>query len=472
MCWDPTETGKEKTHMFATTNTRNPRVDEMPLGDIEHVTDLESSVGSLKRLRKYKVSYPPVVAQALGQLYMEYNEAFQPIVAANREWPADYQYCMGPQGIPVNHLVQIDMNGLTRPLLDAMAELPVDEVRETLRHAIFEIENSLAMYQIMERSFAYCGDTSAFSIMFRSSLRHIRATHNKPIALLAVTDEKYSSMAAFEFGVARGRVSNELVHRLSGFDSLFSPAEFREHVEQHNGECKHLLYVRSSDPIAKLKRPSVVVRNSLLTDPLLRRIIKANSVTLNIDAPEMTSFQRINDTKAYMAPMHMGFEITCEDDLLSPAFGDHLKSGQHFDTFAAPRLSEAFTAYLQTRGVDPWAVETGQVLLRFKPAQGVYGCYGHHRGSLASMKLRRKLRRELKGRGKYIVQTEIDVPTIVNTTSGAMYNYIDRNIMAIVNGRPEFLGGFRTMMPTDSEEAMRGRIHGNASTVWAEILPF
>ena len=114
-------------------------------------------------------------------------------------------------------------------------------------------------------------------------------------------------------------------------------------------------------------------------------------------------------------------------------------------------------------------IECNRAAVRTKPMQSSYGCYGHLRGSFADKRLRQELRKNLRERGPYVIQPEMHIPTIINETDGKAYAYIDRNFLAFTNGQPRFLGGFRSLMPIESKEAQNGRIHGNGSTVWAEI---
>src|SRR3989344_8941089 len=79
------------------------------LGPVVENADIKSSMGPFRSFPEYKAEYPEVVVKALGNLYQEYNHAFQPLVEANREWDTDYQYCFGPDGKPVNYFVQVDM---------------------------------------------------------------------------------------------------------------------------------------------------------------------------------------------------------------------------------------------------------------------------------------------------------------------------------------------------------------------------
>ena len=440
------------------------------LGSVQE-KHIKSSIGPLHVLPDYRTIYPVAVVHALGQLFVEYNRAFGPLVAANRENETDYQYAMGPDATPVNFAVQIDMVGLSEPFLEEAAKMTVPEVRELLRGQVFEIENSLAMYQLLERVFAREGQASSFRTNFRTAHDDLRQRFRKPIALLAVTDQKHEAMRQIEFGKQIGEpLSDDEVRELSGFDHFFGPEDFKQYLVEHDGECGYMLYVRSSDPVEKLKKPGVMVDQPLLGNPVLRRIIKANAITFNIDDPSMEPSRRINDTKGYMASMGMGFQIAEEVDLLSAELQAHLAKGKPFGEFdGASRLSLGFVAYLKDRGVDLQQVESGKMSVRAKPLKGTYGCYGHISGPLPDGKFRGELRRNMRLRGGYVIQPELETPRITNS-DGTVYMYIDRNFFGFTNGEPRLLGGFRSLMPIESEEAKKGRVHGNGDTVWAEIV--
>ena len=447
------------------------------LGPVIERTEIRSSMGPFRVLPEYRTVYPKAVIRALGELYGEYNRAFTPLVAVNREWASDYQYCLLDDGErtkqPINRGVQIDMVGLPDEFLQAAAGMSLEAVREILRGCIFEIENSLAMYQMLEGMFSQNGQTSFFKRQFRSALTALRRRFGRPIALLAVTDEKYAAMKAAEFGKESGEpLSAAEVFDLSGFDQFFGPDEFRKHVDENGGGCGYLLYARTSDPVAKLKNPSLPVAQPLLGDPAMRRIVKENVLTLNVDAPHWPNrdTRRINDTKAYLPPMRMAFPLAGEADILSVEFAAHLSAGKPYAAFLGFRLSRHFAAYLEAQGVDPLAAESGAVALRCKPAQGTYGCYGHVVGALPDGKFRQELRRSLRQRGLYVVQPEMKIGVIENATDGAAYTCIDRNFFADIDGCLEFLGGVRSLMPLNSLEAQRGRNHGSNLTVSAEIV--
>lgn len=444
------------------------------LGSVTTRIDIPSSLAPFRALDKYKTLYPRIVIEALADLYVEYNRAFEPLIQANQEWGTDYQYCRLSDGSPVNCLVQIDMVGLPQAFLDAAVAMSRSDLREILRGKIFEIENSLAMYQLLERIFSSNARDSFFKPRFRAALNDLRRRFGIPVALLAVTDQKHAAMMESEFGRQEGEsLSDTEVRDLSGFDRFFGPQEFRDYLVANGGRCGYLLYARTSDPVAKLKKPNVSVDHPLLGDPEMRRLIKAHAVTFNVDDPQWSSGdpRRINDTKGYMPTMGMGFPIAAEIDFLSSAFVEHLsrKNGLK-NGFSGERLNPEFVQYLRAQRLDPDAVATGQVVLRGKPLKGAYGCYGHVSGNLMEGDFRSDLRRNLRARGGYILQPELAMPRITNSQDGGRYAYIDRNFFGMVDGRPVFLGGFRSLMPLDTTEAQKGRVHGNEDTVWAEIV--
>lgn len=441
------------------------------LGTVEVTHKISSSLGPFKLLPSYQTRYPEMILRALGELYMEYNYSFAPLVSMNREWETDYQFCLA-NGFPVNCGVQIDMMGLTTDFLESASNTEPDQLKESLRGMIFEIENSLAMYQLLERIFARSNE-SFFQPRFRRLLDTLRVRFERPVALLAVTDPKYNAMMSSEFGISNSRtISDSEVKALTGFDRFFSPDEFRRHVKKNNGSCRYLLYARTSDPVSKLRDPSSAVEHPLLSDPAMRRVIKANSITFNVDAPEwpLGDERSINDTKGYMRTMRMAYPIASEEDLLSHDLIEHIRKGRAFHEHTGTFLSPGFHAFLKNQAGASTEVAQGKRALRCKPAKGTYGCYGHITGAISERNFRQDLRNGIKKRGPYVVQLELPTPRIINTTDGVTYSYMDRNFFGFADGKPFFMGGLRSLMPTNTMEAAKGRNHGNSETVWGEII--
>lgn len=436
------------------------------LGNVAQRTDIRSSLAPFQYLPGYQIAYPASVSEALSELYVEYNHAFQVLMGANAEFETDYQHCKNEEDLPINHIVQIDMVGLPDTFLQSMIHGNRRAIKDALRGRIFEIENSVAMYSFLSRVFSQKEKESEFSKRFRSALQTLRERFRKPIALLAISEEKYKAMRAIEFGKTdETPLSDNDVYQQSGFDALFGPEEFRKHVESNDGESDYLLYVRSSNPVSMLKNPREVVKNPLLQDPSIRRIIRANTLTFNIDNPDGTYNSKINDTKEYLSQLGMGYAINSLSDILPDKLIEHLRRGGGFQEFKDRRYTHGLESYLYTQGIDP----QNDPVLRGKPMKGAYGCYGHVRGKLSEGEFRAKIRRNLESRGSYIIQPEQAVPIITNTTDGITYQFIDRNFLGYIGNRPHFLGGFRTLLPVTTEEAKNGRNHGSREAVFAEI---
>jgi hypothetical protein len=407
----------------------------------EHI---RSSLGPFRALPT-PIKYPPSVLQALFQLYGEYTKAFKPLIESSWEWTTDYRYCS-----PANFAVQVDMASLTPAELEMLAAASVDEVREYLRLRIYEIDNSVAMYQLLERLYSTPSSDSLWKTGWRAALSSLSNRYSMPIALLAVTDEKYWAMAETEFGAVPGiRPSDADVRSKSGFDTFMGPEDFKRHVASQGGDCSYLLFVRSSLPVSKLRKPGTEVKSPLLSDADMRRLIRAYSITLNVDDPTAPVGAWINDTKQYMTPMGLGFEINSWEALWSPEFDD----------------------FLETRGLGLPGVWSGETHLRAKPLAASYGGYGHVRGSASNGKFRSDLRRGIKQRGPYIIQPEITPPVFTNTTTGEVAGAIERVFLAMVDDTIQFLGGYRNFMPVASQEWHEGRVHGNGEACWAQIVP-
>lgn len=416
------------------------------------VLDVEtrSSLSPTKSFPGIRVKYPMVLENALKTLFDEYNQVFSSLVGANIEWEKDYQYCF-VNSMPVNYIAQIDMCGISNYELSLINDFDLDTAVSFLRNRIFEIENSWALYQILGSVCSTAERTSFYRVQTRRMLDEIRARFKRPIALLALTQEKYESVKACEFGRGQGEVlTSKEVFELSGFDNLFGPNDFLDHLKGSSYSCEYLLFVRASDPIEKLRKPETVVAQPLLSVPKIRKIIKENSITLNIDNPDWGRFdsRRLNDTKRYLSDMQMGFSVFSYEDI----------------------QADSFDAYLRRQGSSiAQAMSTG-TKIRAKPLQGTFGCYGHIRGFLSDKDFRHDLKKNIRKRGPYVLQVEQTPPIVVNLFNNVEYAFIDRVFVGKIGDKTEWFGGHREFLPCSSHEVKSGRLHGNAQAVTAEIL--
>jgi hypothetical protein len=416
------------------------------------VSHIRSSLSPFKVAQGYVVEYPEKVKIALGKIFEDYNNTFNQIVPLNQEWSEDYQFARLSNGDYFNFAVQIDMKGLEDEFLEWSKNASIDEVKESLRRRICEIENSIAMYQMLSAIFDSGEDH--FANGWRKALNEFREKTGKSVVLLAVTKEKYEGMLASEFG---GYVDKKEVYELSGFDDFWGPEEFLKNKEREDV----IYFVRSSQPVSWQRNPRTKVNHPILMYSQLRKIIKAKSITFNVDDAAwyenlngVNYVKIINDTKEYMIRMGLGFPLNSYGDLVDK---ENLK------------LTKNFERFLLKNEVDPEEVIKGEKLIRVKPLKLFYGGYGHLRGRILDKEFRQKLKRELSLRGPYICQIEMEMPK-VKDEEGREYAYIDRVFYAYLNENPVFIGGFRNLMPINSFEFKRGRIHGNSEAVWAKIV--
>lgn len=413
------------------------------------VDNIRSTLGPFHRLEGYRRYYPMVVVNSLSSLYREYNAAFASLMKANQEREYEYGPIFNGNGNSASiPFVQIDMVGLPDKFLADVESYREEEVTELLRHKIFEIENSLAMYPLLEGIFSYDGYDSEYKMCFRKHLDNMRQKYGKPIALLALTNEKLASMRATEFGKTDGEIlTDEEVYANSGFDTLMGPEDFVSYLNQSGGKCGYLLYARSSYPLGMIKHPDQKRYPEILWDPEIRSIIKANAITPNIDNPPFSKRAdkkgvfdtrqkgMVNDTKAYMEPMGMGTNVFHIED-----YND----------------------------VEEQYVQQGVSMMRLKPMYGSYGCYGHMRAPVGEVDLT-LLAKNIHARGPYVVQPEVTVPAVI--VEGNEYVYIDRVFMAYSENNPRILTVVRNLLPVYSEDADQGRIHGGSDALYGEVLP-
>jgi hypothetical protein len=449
------------------------------LGQVQRRTDIASSLmpdGGFALFRDYKVEYPPVIIQSITELLEECNQAFAKLVEANREWQTDYQYCMDDQGKPINYGFQVDMLGLPEVFLEDCREGKFSKqvIKEVLRNGAYEDENSIAMYGLSGGIFAEGDEPSRYRKVTDQMLDGIRKKTGKQIYLLAVTDQKLDAMRKTEFGkYGVDILTDEDVKKISGFDGLMGPEEFEKHLQDNDGKSKVLFFVRASDPTEKQRNPNYIVEHPLLSNDVYRREIKANSITLNIDnpnlAPEDAIKQSINDTKLYMPEMKMAHLISSQSDFLSAGFIAHLLKAKKAIDYQGEKLNPSFKLYLENAGVDPRKVESGEINIRAKPAGGTFGCNGHLTGNIFDGDFRKKLNGEIKKRGAYVLQPEMDTPVIENTSDNVKYKYSHRNFFMYVDGKYVFAGGIQMNIDEEHIEAKRKRIHGSDATVYSEI---
>ena len=413
-----------------------PRSIELANLGIREAVSLHSALGPFLFAPEYVTTVPLPVVNAIGELVEMNTDTFAHFVSRNTEGDRlAYQHTVVPQRGMVEPFFQVDMVAINQQLLTDAPLLEPSEIVQQLKQTIFEFEPNLAMYELIQTF----GGAGALGRNFRADLDILRQRHGKPIAILAPTKEKFAAVLFTEFGVHDSQeVSPEtlrqIVQESSGFDTVLGPDDFINHLNERNGDCDFLLYVRPSDPVAKLKDPTTTVDEPLLGDDQIRMIIRRNAITLIIDNPEwgMTDPRRIKDSKVALPLLGMGQSIRTANHL-------HL-------------------------------LDSGSGLLRAKPRAGVFGAYGQKIIDGKNEAHRAWLGEKIQKRGPYIVQPEMEPTMIVDPATAERFLAMDRMFFSMVSGRSTFMGGIRILIPVESSNARNGRLHGSDDMISAPIV--
>lgn len=443
-----------------------------------------------------KIVYPPELIEALIIILNEYTNSFDKMIRVKQG--NDYYQPASFNGKFVNFGFQIDMRALPPDFLEEAKKMPPLELASFLKKVIYEIENSLAMYSLMRGLFGNFKEYSSktfLGINFNTALELWKNYHEKKLVLGAVTIEKFESMLMWEFGISPenfGRLSLEELRKrvklLSGFDDFYGPVQLgRVNLEDV------ILYMRTSYPISWLKKPEEI-SIPLLQDPEKLALIRNRAITFNVDNPKEVNFLLTLQNLEIVFDKGNGFGLIITDaqkrhlenlgllhrvikDIFYPTIINDTKEALVLMGIAFPLTrcedinlnNPLFREFLESRGENP---DNPTMRLRIKPAWLHYGGYGHKRGRWNEQEFRRRLKKSLQTRGPYVVQPEIPPLIFKNESNKIEYAANDQMFFLYdpLVGEYKFAGGQRISLPVESEEARRGRIHGNRQTVWAEIV--
>jgi len=436
-------------------------VESLSLGVPETITSIPSLTPDglhpmeFRRFSK-EIILPPSMVEGLRIILNEYTQSFDTVVK-NRQGTEGYGYAKTPNGNYVNFGFQIDMAGLPTSLLTKLSSLSPEEVANQLRPLIFEIENSLAMYNLM-RGFTSSQEQYSplnfFGINFDTAIKAWEEYTGLPLALGAVTEEKFRDMMLLELGITNPReVTPELVRKRSGFANFFSPQQLKQLALSKRIE-EYLLYMRTSYPRSILRKPNPNIQVSLLENTEIREAIRRQTITFNVDdqsrvrvllenlpninigfdenrmfdfiTHEGRKFNPgiINDTKEPMVRIGLAYPVPNSEALLQ---GIQVRN-ERGRLQKGWKLNQGFANYL--RGTELLPEET---TVRAKPLWLSYGGYGHIRGTpLNDKDFRHTLRKGLKQRGPYCAQPEIPPHIFYNADDGHLYASIFSNIFLLM----------------------------------------
>lgn len=446
--------------------------------------DSEGNKMEFYRFPNY-VEYPPEMIEAVNLVLHKYNREFQRVLQLRQPDSYPMAYINGEFK---NLLVQVDLRGFPLEFLEEASNIPPKKLAVIILKQMFEAENSLAMYNMMRGLFAsnaedrFSPHESFLGVNFDSALEMYRRYYNKPhIILSAVTREKEEAMLRSEFGIANLNAYKELDHAhvrsLSGFDNFVGP-ENLQRILKSPSSSDIILYMRTSYPTSWLRNPAenTPFNIPILENDDLRQKIRKIAVTPNVDDPKIVNW--------FIRSLYSGESVMVRDRDYRFALVSVTSDGE--DKIYIPIVNDTKEYLLGMR--TPLVVNAEEaesfvressIPARFKPLFLHYGGYGHIRkpaGELPRKKRRRimqDLKNNLRKRGPYIVQPEIE-PYTFTDQSGNEWQAIHRLFLAYdpFEGRYKFVGGFFNALPVISHEARQGRIHGNRNAVWGQIVTY
>jgi len=296
------------------------------------------------------------------------------------------------------------------------------------------------------------------------------------IFLGTVTDDKYIAMLTSEFGLRPDELSlltRERIKALSGFSGFLNPPQVEE-LYKRNKDV--ILYMRTSYPKSWLAHPGKNTPYSipLLEDDQKRQWIRERAITPNVDNPRMVDFlisglqsgqfrlEQDKEGNMFMVPNFEG------SGGISPQIINDTK--EYFAFMELPLITNPNDSKIKE-------LYEKSFQFRAKPLWLHYGCYGHLRSLDIGNRFKKfsdfvgELKRNIKMRGPYILQQEIPAYK-VNDPDNGDFEVIHRLFLGFdpEDKRYKFIGGLYDALPGQSEEAKKGRLHGNNQAVWGQII--
>lgn len=432
------------------------------------------------------IEYPDAVKSALASIFHDFNSATSHLMTEHVQSDGDYRHINGENGF-FHTAVQIDMTALPPEFLQIADKLDPSIVKRVIKEAIYEMEPFLAREMFLRKISDRWG--TPFTSTFDHVLNNIRDKTGKPIWMVASTNSKLDNIVLEEYaGDARNI-------REAGYDGILAPDEFVQILRDNGYESPAALVMRTSLSAAILKGEAQREYNPIFDDHQIRAAIRASSLTINVDNP--LSGRRMNDTKAALPLMGMGFSIGDITHFINPVViasvenrfglkwkdiiitqkdnaGLNNKVTGYVSQLAKENpdiiLTEDFAFYLIDNGYDPKTIVLGQQELRAKPEEGFYGSIMHTSFKPTSLGSLRTLYNGLGTVGNLVIQPERPRIHLLNTDNGSMYHSIHRNFLVTDGKNYYFAGGFNSLMPTDAPEYKKRRNHGNSNTRWGAIV--
>lgn len=326
----------------------------------------------------------------------------------------------------------------------------------------------------------------------------MRLRTGKKVAVLAGTEQKLDEMLKSELATDRNNpLSEEAIQSITGFDRFMGPDDLIAHYRKYNGEdSEYVFYGRTSRPKSWLRNPAYDVDEEFMGQPEILKFVRAHAITHNFDDAKLPFGHPaiIMDTKEALVMTGSAYLVTQPSDIYSPEFQEYLadnaidmseisagsltqrkknKLGGLFLNFPPTNLlSESLITHLESRGLDPTLIASGEKKVRAKPLKQHYGIYGHEVGSINRAKFISLLMEQIRLRGDYIIQPEFANLQIIDSTNPQdSYVAIDRVFFVRgADGELHPVESCRSLMPAQSQEGKKNNVHEGSHTRCARIV--
>lgn len=438
-------------------------------------------------LREYKIHYPSSLIEGYKIACEQYDQQFMKLVGRYKIWETDYQYA------PFTLAFQVDGPAYSDDFLERTQYMSPTVIAEFITKRVFEFEANIAAYGLNGRLWPD-GTTNQ---TWQATLENVRHRTGKKVAILAGSEQKLNEMMLYEMGVKRGQcISPEAVRSLTGFDAFLGPNDLVSVYQQYQGsDCPYVFFGRTSRPKSWLRNPSSNVDEGFLAYPEILRYVRAHAITHNFDGPKLSLNHPsiLMDSKEALVMVGAAYLVTQPSDIYSQEFlkylsdngidmsdiaegilnrGEKNKLGEIFLKFPATNLlSESLNNHLQTRGIDPDLIASGEKKVRAKPLKQHYGIYGHEVGPVNRARFLNELVEQIRVRGYYIIQPEFSNLHIVDSNNPQeSYVAIDRVFFIRgADGQLYPMESCRSLMPAQSYEGKKNNVHEGSYTRCARI---
>lgn len=438
-------------------------------------------------LREYEVYYPKSLVEAYRIACEKYDQQFMKLVERHKIWSSDYQYASSTLAF------QVDGPAYSDEFLNRAQFMSPTVLAKFITKRVFEFEANIAAYGLNGRLWPE-GTTNK---TWHTTLENVRQKTGKKVAVLAGSEQKLDEMVLYEMGVTMNQaLFAETVRSITGFDAFLGPNDLVSIYQHYQGnECPYVFFGRTSKPKSWLRDPDSYVDGGFLAHPEILRYVRAHAITHNFDDPKLPFNHPsiIMDSKEALAMVGAAYLVIQPGDIYSQEFLKYLgdngidmgeiihgtlsqgkknKLGGLFLNFpSAYLLSESLNSHLQTRGIDPALIASGEKKVRAKPLKQHYGIYGHEVGSINRAKFLNELMEQMRMRGGYIIQPEFSNLHIVDGTNPhESYVAIDRVFFVRgADGQLHPMESCRSLMPAQSYEGKKNNVHEGPHTKCARI---